>query len=235
MGRQPNTDYHVRLMHFKQRIQTANSEKLKANADRLLKDKITIKYDKHAEKKNFYRKIEDRVNRRMEDYEAEIEKRRDKYLNLRNPYFFIIQRLQITRDVRPGGTRILQRSSRQSTARPGIETRRHEAALAGNSGKTRERTRRLSQTETNPAIHVSHSLKISRRPSIEFRRARAVDLRPQLARKNLIESKEGQLQQIRENEARRAAEREMDMMWYDLMMREYQAKVLHSKPLIFHR
>lgn len=46
-----------------------------------------------------------------------------------------------------------------------------------------------------------------------------------MAYKNLIEAKDGQLQQIRENECRREAEREMDRLWYDLMMREYQAKV----------
>lgn len=78
MGRQPNTDYNVRLLHYKQRMTTANLEKLKGNADQLVKDKITIKYDKHAEKKNFYRKVEDRVNKKMEEYEAEIERRRDR-------------------------------------------------------------------------------------------------------------------------------------------------------------
>lgn len=45
--------------------------------------------------------------------------------------------------------------------------------------------------------------------------------------KNLIETKDGQLQQIRENEARREAEREMERMWHDLMMKEYQARVSH--------
>lgn len=43
--------------------------------------------------------------------------------------------------------------------------------------------------------------------------------------KNLIEVKTGQLQQIRENEARREADREMDRMWHDLKVREYQAQV----------
>lgn len=56
---------------------------------------------------------------------------------------------------------------------------------------------------------------------------RAVDLRPQMTYKNLIESKDGQLQQMRENEARREAEREIERMWYDLMMKEHQAKVEH--------
>lgn len=58
---------------------TANYEKLKENAKQLTKDNMTIKYDKHAEKKNFFRKVEDRVNEKMEEYEAEIERRRDRY------------------------------------------------------------------------------------------------------------------------------------------------------------
>lgn len=78
MGRQPNTDYHARLLHYKQRMTTANHEKMSSNANQLLRQNITIKYDKHAEKKNFHRKIEDRVNQKMAEYEAEIENRRDK-------------------------------------------------------------------------------------------------------------------------------------------------------------
>lgn len=87
MGRQPNTDYHVKLLHYKQRQTTANYEKMKQNANELLQQKITLKYDKHAEKKNFYRKIEDRVNKRMEEYEAGIEKRRDKYILIAGLFF----------------------------------------------------------------------------------------------------------------------------------------------------
>lgn len=80
MGRQPNTDYHVKLLHYKQRLTTAGFEKMKTNEDRLLKEKIALSHDKHLEKKNFYKKIEDRVNKKMEEYEADIERRRDKYI-----------------------------------------------------------------------------------------------------------------------------------------------------------
>lgn len=41
-----------------------------------------MKYDRHAEKKNFYKKVEDRVNEKLAEYEANIEKRRDKYLSI---------------------------------------------------------------------------------------------------------------------------------------------------------
>ncbi|KAF2880680.1 hypothetical protein ILUMI_25499, partial [Ignelater luminosus] len=53
---------------------------------------------------------------------------------------------------------------------------------------------------------------------------RCVDLRGALAKKHLMESKNGQLQQIRENEARREAERETENMWHDLAMKEVEAK-----------
>lgn len=44
-------------------------------------------------------------------------------------------------------------------------------------------------------------------------------------KQHLIESKYAQLQQMRENEARRNAEKELDMMWYELNMKEMKAKV----------
>lgn len=56
-------------------------------------------------------------------------------------------------------------------------------------------------------------------------RLRCVDLRPALTHKNLIECKNAQLQQIRENEARREAEREIDKMWEHVMAKVDQDKV----------
>lgn len=44
-------------------------------------------------------------------------------------------------------------------------------------------------------------------------------------KKHLMESKYSQLQQIRENEARREADRELDKMWHDLTIKELEAKV----------
>lgn len=40
-----------------------------------------------------------------------------------------------------------------------------------------------------------------------------------------MESKYTHLQQMRENEARREADRELDKMWYDLAMKEAENKV----------
>ncbi|XP_074036838.1 uncharacterized protein isoform X2 [Leptinotarsa decemlineata] len=62
--------------------------------------------------------------------------------------------------------------------------------------------------------------------TVEKRRKkdRCQELRPSLIKKHLIETKNCQLQQIRDNEARREAERELDKMWHDLSFKEMQAK-----------
>nr|CAH7761858.1 unnamed protein product [Callosobruchus chinensis] len=56
-------------------------------------------------------------------------------------------------------------------------------------------------------------------------RDRCAELRPALIKKHLIESKNTQLQQIRENEAKRQAERELDRMWHALMQKDIKAKM----------
>lgn len=60
---------------------------------------------------------------------------------------------------------------------------------------------------------------------------RCQDLRPALVQKHIIETKNAQLQQIRENEARREAERELDKMWHDIMMKEIEVKVRYNKKI----
>lgn len=52
-----------------------------------------------------------------------------------------------------------------------------------------------------------------------------MDLRPSLTKKHLIESKSIQLQQMKENEARREADRELDMMWHHMAEMEERAMV----------
>lgn len=55
-----------------------------------------------------------------------------------------------------------------------------------------------------------------------------MDLRPALAKKNLMECKNGQLQQMRENQGRREAERELDRMWEHVMAKVDQDKVRYN-------
>ncbi|CAH1999660.1 unnamed protein product [Acanthoscelides obtectus] len=68
-------------------------------------------------------------------------------------------------------------------------------------------------------------LKIVHEKRIQQYRDRCVELRPALIKKHLIESKNTQLQQMRENEAKRQAERELDRMWHELMQKDVRAKM----------
>ncbi|GJQ76526.1 hypothetical protein Trydic_g2229 [Trypoxylus dichotomus] len=74
------------------------------------------------------------------------------------------------------------------------------------------------------AEREAERLKIVEEKRIQQYADRAEDLRPALAKKHLIESKTIQLQQMRENEARREAEKEWNSMWEDAMNRELKAR-----------
>lgn len=58
-----------------------------------------------------------------------------------------------------------------------------------------------------------------------FFRDRCLDLRVELEKRHVQETKECQLQQMRENESRREADRELEKFWYDVMVKEIEAKV----------
>ncbi|XP_072377340.1 cilia- and flagella-associated protein 53-like [Diabrotica undecimpunctata] len=68
-------------------------------------------------------------------------------------------------------------------------------------------------------------LKLVKQKRIEQYINRCQELKPTLIKKHLIESKQVQLQQMRENEARREANRELDRMWNELNKKEMQMKV----------
>lgn len=57
-------------------------------------------------------------------------------------------------------------------------------------------------------------------------------MRDILEKKHLVESKHVQLQQMRENEARREAERELDNFYHNVSMKDFQAKVRRLKFVI---
>lgn len=67
---------------------------------------------------------------------------------------------------------------------------------------------------------------------MQFRRARCQELTPALVEKHLVETKECQLQQMRENEARRETEREMNRMWHHLGTLQDKAMVRNLQNLI---
>lgn len=78
MAREPNTNYHVRLLDYKQKQQAAELAFTQSEKERLNADKITIKYDKHADKKIVQRQINDRVQTKLAQYDRAIEIRREK-------------------------------------------------------------------------------------------------------------------------------------------------------------
>lgn len=79
MGREANTDYHVQSLHYKQKANAAHSIAMEKQRKMLATERASLQSDAHAEKKMFRREIENRVKNKMEEYEMEIEKRRDRY------------------------------------------------------------------------------------------------------------------------------------------------------------
>lgn len=80
------------------------------------------------------------------------------------------------------------------------------------------------KAEMLKAKREAERLELVHEKRLEQYRNRCQELRPALAKKYLVESKQAQLQQIRENEARREANRELDRMWHELTLKEIEAK-----------
>lgn len=56
-------------------------------------------------------------------------------------------------------------------------------------------------------------------------RARCEDVRPIMAKRNLLETKEAQWYQIKEKELLKEREKELDNMWTAVMLKDVEAKV----------
>jgi acyl-CoA reductase-like NAD-dependent aldehyde dehydrogenase len=82
MGRPSNTDYHVRWLHYRQRLVDTESHFLATEAKRLTKEAVEATYDKHAEKKLFKRHVQERFKEKVRAYDEEIEERRKKLKEL---------------------------------------------------------------------------------------------------------------------------------------------------------
>ncbi|XP_030767092.1 cilia- and flagella-associated protein 53-like [Sitophilus oryzae] len=97
-----------------------------------------------------------------------------------------------------------------------------DSAQKGSDLKMEEKKQRAEMLK---AKREAERLEIVHQKRIEQYRQRCQELRPHLAKKNLMESKYSQLQQMRENEARRESDRELDQMWHELTMKEIEAKL----------
>ena len=78
MARAPNTDFHIKWLHYRQRTHDAGAELLAAEAKRLNKEKTTAKYDKHSEKTVFQRNVHERFKQKLKVHEDTIQVRRNK-------------------------------------------------------------------------------------------------------------------------------------------------------------
>lgn len=199
---EPNTNKAVVSFNNKQRRHDEIVRQQQNNFRLRMKDTITNQYDKHAENKQIRRRIEDKVKEKMQQYEATVEKRREKLQQLlcdeeRIYYFETVQMAQ-----------------------------------QGNELKLEDMKRR---TELLKARREEERLKIVHEKRIEQYKNRCQELRPSLAKKHLIESKNTQLQQMRENEMRREAERELDRMWFELMKKEVQTKMDREQQELLRR
>ncbi|CAG9765965.1 unnamed protein product [Ceutorhynchus assimilis] len=96
-----------------------------------------------------------------------------------------------------------------------------DSAQRGADRKMEEMKLRAQMLKAN---REEERLKIVHQKRIEQYQKRCQELRPKMAQKHLMESKYTQLQQMRENEARREADRELDKMWYHLAVKETEAK-----------
>ncbi|CAH1116613.1 unnamed protein product [Phaedon cochleariae] len=97
-----------------------------------------------------------------------------------------------------------------------------EIAQKGDEMKMEEMKKRAQILK---ARREEDRLKIVHQKRIDQYRDRCQELRPSLMKKHIIETKNAQFQQIRENEARREADRELDRMWNDLNAKEMRAKM----------
>lgn len=78
MGREPNTDYHVRWGHYKQKVDRQVSEQLEKDRKQYQLNVEQIRGIAHADVISFRKELEEGVKKKMEKYEESIEIRRNK-------------------------------------------------------------------------------------------------------------------------------------------------------------
>ncbi|XP_066262476.1 cilia- and flagella-associated protein 53-like [Euwallacea similis] len=100
----------------------------------------------------------------------------------------------------------------------------YEAAGAAQEDAGQKMEEMKKKTEMLKAKREAERLEVVHQKRIEQYRDRCQELRPALSKQHLMESKYAQLQQIRENKARREADRELDNMWHELTLKDIQAK-----------
>ncbi|KAJ8925518.1 hypothetical protein NQ315_009357 [Exocentrus adspersus] len=190
--REPNTNYDVQMFNYNHKKQWIQDNKINALKADYLNQTGTNKYEVHTEKAYMKRLIQEKVQKKIEEYEKSVEERRERLREL-----FIKEEREFYYET-------------VDQAQKGDEKRMEET----------KRRAELLRAETE-----AKRLELVQMKRTQQYRNRCQELRPFLEKKHTVESKSAQLQQIRENEARRESERELDRMWHNLMMKELEAKV----------
>ncbi|XP_066147134.1 cilia- and flagella-associated protein 53-like [Euwallacea fornicatus] len=100
----------------------------------------------------------------------------------------------------------------------------YEAAGAAQEDATQKMEDMKKRTEMLKAKREAERLEVVHQKRIQQYRDRCQELRPALSKQHLMESKYAQLQQMRENMARRETDRELDNMWHELTLKDIEAK-----------
>lgn len=76
MAREPNTDHHIKMLHYQQRENECKN-KLESEASKdVEQEALRQKFELHCDKKRFRNEIKARVHAKLIDYERSIEERR---------------------------------------------------------------------------------------------------------------------------------------------------------------
>lgn len=78
IAREPNTNYLAQTTLLLQRKNADEQAEREADIARCSKDTMLLRYEKHAAKRQFHRMVKEKVQKKIEAYEQNIEKRREK-------------------------------------------------------------------------------------------------------------------------------------------------------------
>ncbi|XP_022913263.1 cilia- and flagella-associated protein 53-like [Onthophagus taurus] len=187
VARPPDSNYSTRIRQYHQRNDSLYNSGIEKEAKKVAKENYLVTWETHTGSSRFKRNLNLRLQEKMNAYDDEIERKRERMRKLmaedeRDFYYETIDNLQ------KGKTLKLN--------------------------EIKEKIARLrSERETE-------RLKLVEQKRLQQYADRCEELRPIMAEKRLKESKIIQLQQMRENEARRQADKELDGMWYQMMQKE---------------
>lgn len=78
VGRDPNTDQNVQMLHYKQRKNAGELLKIQNESKRLLKEAFDVEYDIHIKQAQLEKQIQIRVQKKLHEFDKSIERRRER-------------------------------------------------------------------------------------------------------------------------------------------------------------